>query len=90
MVEFCYIGPALEFTLRDRFGLIQRLRFYELDIDYLDCITEHRHLLETPIDQAGAEENCSKKSRGQHTGSTNHLLARLGTPYSESKVDQLI
>lgn len=65
---------ALSSPLRDRFGLIQRLRFYELD-ELTQIVLRTAALLETPIDQAGAEE-IARRARGTPR-IANRLLKRV-------------
>jgi Holliday junction DNA helicase RuvB len=65
---------ALTSPLRDRFGLIQRLRFYELDeLSYI--ILRTAKLLETAITTDGAEE-IARRSRGTPR-IANRLLRRV-------------
>lgn len=65
---------ALTSPLRDRFGLIQRLRFYE--VDELSLIVERTaKLLNTPINPDGAEE-IARRSRGTPR-IANRLLKRV-------------
>ncbi|ERT09500.1 holliday junction DNA helicase RuvB [Lyngbya aestuarii BL J] len=65
---------ALTSPLRDRFGLIQRLRFYE--VDELSLIVERTaKLLNTPINSDGAEE-IARRSRGTPR-IANRLLKRV-------------
>lgn len=65
---------ALTSPLRDRFGLIQRLRFYE--VDELSLIVERTaKLLNTPINPEGAEE-IARRSRGTPR-IANRLLKRV-------------
>ena len=65
---------ALSSPLRDRFGLIQRLRFYELD-ELTQIVLRTSSLLETPIDHAGAEE-IARRARGTPR-IANRLLKRV-------------
>lgn len=65
---------ALTSPLRDRFGLVQRLRFYEVEA-LTDIVQRTARLLNTPIDQAGAEE-IAKRSRGTPR-IANRLLRRV-------------
>lgn len=53
---------ALTSPLRDRFGLVQRLRFYELD-ELTQIICRTAQILKTPVDESGAEE-IARRSRG--------------------------
>jgi holliday junction DNA helicase RuvB len=74
---------ALSSPLRDRFGLIQRLRFYELD-ELTQIVLRTAALLETPIDQAGAEE-IARRARGTPR-IANRLLKRV-RDFSQVKED---
>ena len=65
---------ALSSPLRDRFGLIQRLRFYELD-ELTQIVLRTSSLLETPIDLSGAEE-IARRARGTPR-IANRLLKRV-------------
>ncbi|MGI0490386.1 Holliday junction branch migration DNA helicase RuvB [Alkalinema pantanalense CENA528] len=65
---------ALTSPLRDRFGLIQRLRFYELD-ELTEIVLRTSTLLETPITPPGAEE-IARRSRGTPR-IANRLLKRV-------------
>lgn len=65
---------ALSSPLRDRFGLIQRLRFYELD-ELTQIVLRTSALLETPIDDPGAEE-IARRARGTPR-IANRLLKRV-------------
>jgi holliday junction DNA helicase RuvB len=65
---------ALSSPLRDRFGLIQRLRFYELD-ELTQIVLRTAALLDTPIDQPGAEE-IARRARGTPR-IANRLLKRV-------------
>jgi len=60
--------------LRDRFGLIQRLRFYELD-ELTQIILRTASLLKTPITAEGASE-IARRSRGTPR-IANRLLKRV-------------
>ncbi|MEB3279762.1 MAG: Holliday junction branch migration DNA helicase RuvB [Lyngbya sp.] len=79
LVPFTIVGAttrigALTSPLRDRFGLIQRLRFYE--VDELSLIVERTaKLLNTPINPDGAEE-IARRSRGTPR-IANRLLKRV-------------
>jgi Holliday junction DNA helicase RuvB len=53
---------ALTSPLRDRFGMVQRLRFYELD-ELTQIVLRTAILLHTPITADGAEE-IARRSRG--------------------------
>jgi Holliday junction DNA helicase RuvB len=65
---------ALTSPLRDRFGLIQRLRFYELD-ELSQIIQRTAKLLNTPITEEGAAE-IGRRSRGTPR-IANRLLKRV-------------
>jgi len=65
---------ALTSPLRDRFGLIQRLRFYELD-ELTQIVLRTANLLNTPIAADGAEE-VARRSRGTPR-IANRLLKRV-------------
>ncbi|WP_413164532.1 Holliday junction branch migration DNA helicase RuvB [Capilliphycus salinus ALCB114379] len=79
LVPFTIVGAttrigALTSPLRDRFGLIQRLRFYE--VDELSLIVQRTaKLLNTPINPDGAEE-IARRSRGTPR-IANRLLKRV-------------
>lgn len=77
---------ALSSPLRDRFGLIQRLRFYELD-ELTQIVLRTAALLETPIDNAGAEE-IARRARGTPR-IANRLLKRV-RDFSQVKEDGAI
>ncbi len=65
---------ALTSPLRDRFGLIQRLRFYELD-ELTQIVLRTAAILNTPITTEGAEE-IARRSRGTPR-IANRLLKRV-------------
>ncbi len=65
---------ALTSPLRDRFGLVQRLRFYELD-ELTQIVLRSGQLLRTPISEAGAAE-IARRSRGTPR-IANRLLRRV-------------
>lgn len=65
---------ALTSPLRDRFGLVQRLRFYELD-ELTQIILRTAQILKTPIESGGAEE-IARRSRGTPR-IANRLLKRV-------------
>ncbi len=65
---------ALTSPLRDRFGLIQRLRFYELD-ELTQIILRTASLLKTPITAEGASE-IARRARGTPR-IANRLLKRV-------------
>ncbi|MGD1859243.1 MAG: Holliday junction branch migration DNA helicase RuvB [Leptolyngbyaceae cyanobacterium] len=65
---------ALTSPLRDRFGLIQRLRFYEVD-ELTQIVSRTAQVLNTPIKPDGAEE-IARRSRGTPR-IANRLLKRV-------------
>jgi len=65
---------ALTSPLRDRFGLIQRLRFYEVD-ELTQIVRRTAQVLSTPILPDGAEE-IARRSRGTPR-IANRLLKRV-------------
>lgn len=65
---------SLSSPLRDRFGLIQRLRFYELD-ELTQIVVRTAEILEAPVTQDGAEE-IARRSRGTPR-IANRLLKRV-------------
>ncbi|MBE9177874.1 Holliday junction branch migration DNA helicase RuvB [Oculatella sp. LEGE 06141] len=65
---------ALTSPLRDRFGLIQRLRFYELD-ELTLIVQRTAEILNTPTTQEGAEE-IARRARGTPR-IANRLLKRV-------------
>ena len=65
---------ALTSPLRDRFGLIQRLRFYELD-ELTQIVTRTAQVLDTAIEPAGATE-IARRARGTPR-IANRLLKRV-------------
>jgi Holliday junction DNA helicase RuvB len=65
---------SLTSPLRDRFGLIQRLRFYEID-ELTIIVLRSASILNIKIDQAGAEE-IARRSRGTPR-IANRLLRRV-------------
>lgn len=65
---------ALTSPLRDRFGLIQRLRFYELD-ELTEIVLRTAQVLNTPIEQEGATE-IARRARGTPR-IANRLLKRV-------------
>ncbi len=65
---------ALTSPLRDRFGLIQRLRFYEID-ELTQIVLRTADVLRTPIDPAGAQE-IARRARGTPR-IANRLLRRV-------------
>jgi holliday junction DNA helicase RuvB len=81
---------ALTSPLRDRFGLIQRLRFYELD-ELTAIVLRTAEILRTGITEAGATE-IARRARGTPR-IANRLLKRV-RDYAEVKnlgtIDQAI
>lgn len=73
---------ALSSPLRDRFGLIQRLRFYEID-ELQPIVLRTADVLKTPIEPAGAEE-IARRARGTPR-IANRLLRRV-RDYAEVKL----
>jgi Holliday junction DNA helicase RuvB len=65
---------SLSSPLRDRFGLIQRLRFYELD-ELILIVQRTAQLLQAPVTPDGAEE-IARRSRGTPR-IANRLLKRV-------------
>lgn len=65
---------ALTSPLRDRFGLVQKLRFYEVD-ELHQIVRRTAELLQTPLDEEGAEE-IARRSRGTPR-IANRLLKRV-------------
>ncbi|MBD2260990.1 Holliday junction branch migration DNA helicase RuvB [Pseudanabaena sp. FACHB-2040] len=65
---------ALTSPLRDRFGLIQRLRFYEID-ELTQIVIRTAQVLNTPIEAAGAAE-IARRARGTPR-IANRLLRRV-------------
>ncbi len=65
---------ALTSPLRDRFGLIQKLRFYEVD-ELNQIVLRTAQLLQTPITEDGATE-IARRSRGTPR-IANRLLKRV-------------
>jgi holliday junction DNA helicase RuvB len=74
---------ALTSPLRDRFGIVQRLRFYELD-ELTHIIHRTAQILQTPITEAGAME-VARRSRGTPR-IANRLLRRV-RDYVQVKAD---
>lgn len=72
---------ALTSPLRDRFGSIQRLRFYELD-ELTEIVLRTAGILNTPIDESGAAE-IARRARGTPR-IANRLLKRV-RDYAEVK-----
>ena len=69
--------------LRDRFGIVQRLEFYEID-DLAKIVARSAKLLEIPVDDAGAME-MARRARGTPR-IANRLLRRV-RDYAEVKSD---
>lgn len=65
---------ALTSPLRDRFGLVQRLRFYELD-ELTQIVLRTADILHTPVELEGATE-IARRSRGTPR-IANRLLKRV-------------
>lgn len=65
---------ALTSPLRDRFGLIQRLRFYEIE-ELTQIVLRTADVLSTPIEAGGAEE-IARRARGTPR-IANRLLRRV-------------
>ncbi|MBD1938815.1 Holliday junction branch migration DNA helicase RuvB [Microcoleus sp. FACHB-68] len=72
---------ALTSPLRDRFGLIQRLRFYEID-ELSQIVLRTGQILKTPLTDEGATE-IARRSRGTPR-IANRLLKRV-RDYAEVK-----
>ncbi|MDZ7953817.1 Holliday junction branch migration DNA helicase RuvB [Nostoc sp. DedQUE09] len=72
---------ALTSPLRDRFGLIQKLRFYEVD-ELTQIVLRTAQLLKTPVTEDGATE-IARRSRGTPR-IANRLLKRV-RDYAEVK-----
>ncbi|MHC5826202.1 MAG: Holliday junction branch migration DNA helicase RuvB, partial [Nostoc sp.] len=73
---------ALSSPLRDRFGLIQKLRFYEVD-ELTKIVLRTAQLLKTPVTDDGATE-IARRSRGTPR-IANRLLKRV-RDYAEVKI----
>jgi holliday junction DNA helicase RuvB len=73
---------ALTSPLRDRFGLIQKLRFYEVD-ELTKIVLRTAELLKTPVTEDGAAE-IARRSRGTPR-IANRLLKRV-RDYAEVKL----
>ena len=74
---------ALTSPLRDRFGHVQRLRFYEPD-ELMQIVCRTAQLLDTPIDEAGATE-IARRSRGTPR-LANRLLKQV-RDYAQVRAD---
>ncbi|AFZ56120.1 Holliday junction branch migration DNA helicase RuvB [Anabaena cylindrica FACHB-243] len=86
LVKFTLVGAttrvgALTSPLRDRFGLVQKLRFYEVD-ELSQIVLRTAELLKTPVNSDGATE-IAKRSRGTPR-IANRLLKRV-RDYAEVK-----
>ena len=65
---------SLTSPLRDRFGIVQRLEFYNID-DLTDIVRRSAHFLQLTIDEPGARE-IARRSRGTPR-IANRLLRRV-------------
>jgi holliday junction DNA helicase RuvB len=86
--KFTLIGAttrigALSSPLRDRFGFVQHLRFYEID-ELTEIVTRTAKILETPTDLEGATE-IAQRSRGTPR-IANRLLKRV-RDFAQVKAD---
>jgi Holliday junction DNA helicase RuvB len=86
--SFTLIGATtraglLTSPLRDRFGIVQRLEFYQV-ADLMQIILRSAHILNVAIDAAGAQE-VARRSRGTPR-IANRLLRRV-RDYSEVKAN---
>lgn len=86
LVPFTLVGAttrigALTSPLRDRFGMIQRLRFYEVD-ELAEIVRRSAEILKTSVTADGAEE-IARRSRGTPR-IANRLLKRV-RDFSEVK-----
>lgn len=72
--------------LRDRFGIVQRLEFYQVD-DLTNIIQRSAAILEVNIDQSGAAE-IARRSRGTPR-IANRLLRRV-RDYAEVKTNGIV
>ncbi|MEB3178727.1 MAG: Holliday junction branch migration DNA helicase RuvB [Nostocaceae cyanobacterium] len=77
---------ALTSPLRDRFGLIQRLRFYEVD-ELSQIVLRTAQLLQTAITQDGAQE-VARRSRGTPR-IANRLLKRVRDFAEVKKMEEI-
>ncbi|MBE9126938.1 MULTISPECIES: Holliday junction branch migration DNA helicase RuvB [unclassified Coleofasciculus] len=77
---------SLTSPLRDRFGLIQRLRFYEPD-ELTLIVKRTAELLKTPVTEDGAEE-IARRSRGTPR-IANRLLKRVRDYAQVKKVESI-
>lgn len=81
---------SLTSPLRDRFGLIQRLQFYQLD-ELTEIVKRSAQIIAIDIDSQGAEE-IARRSRGTPR-ITNRLLRRVrdfAQVKGVEKIDQII
>lgn len=86
LTKFTLVGAttrvgALTSPLRDRFGLVQKLRFYEVD-ELTKIVLRTAQLLKTPVAEDGAQE-IARRSRGTPR-IANRLLKRV-RDYAEVK-----
>ncbi len=86
LAKFTLVGAttrvgALTSPLRDRFGLVQKLRFYEVE-ELCEIVLRTAQLLQTPIAEDGATE-IARRSRGTPR-IANRLLKRV-RDYAEVK-----
>jgi Holliday junction DNA helicase RuvB len=77
---------ALTSPLRDRFGIVQRLEFYNVE-DLTEIIKRSAHFLKLPIDEEGAFE-VAKRSRGTPR-IANRLLRRV-RDYADVKTQGIV
>ena len=89
--KFTLVGATtraglLTSPLRDRFGIVQRLEFYDIK-DLTKIVSRSAGLLEVPAEEAGATE-IAKRSRGTPR-IANRLLRRV-RDYAEVKADGLV
>jgi len=77
---------ALTSPLRDRFGIVQRLEFYNTK-DLTEIVKRSAHFLELPIDEEGAFE-VAKRSRGTPR-IANRLLRRV-RDYADVKTQGVV
>jgi Holliday junction DNA helicase RuvB len=77
---------ALTSPLRDRFGIVQRLEFYNVE-DLTDIVVRSAHFLNLTIDQQGAIE-VAKRARGTPR-IANRLLRRV-RDYADVKTDGIV
>jgi Holliday junction DNA helicase RuvB len=77
---------SLSSPLRDRFGIIQRLRFYELD-ELTSIVKRTAEIINTPIAEEGAVE-IARRSRGTPR-IANRLLRRVRDYVEVEKADTI-